>query len=341
MAEIRDLLARAQAAELKGEKSEAVRLLREAAVFYRDRQMLKRAAQMLRQARRVEGIPDEPEPGDEVFGFGETFEADAVPPPELPERVLIEQRVPQLADPALDAWCSFCCKPKTEVGPLVAGPAGAYVCADCLKISSSLLTGRKSDPEPAPAPVWTITTLSHELPSQRRARERFMRSRSRLALVIGPEGAGKSAWLASMTGPDVRHLEVNAKLSADLERELLEWLSAPRRSAFLVVRAPVPKPALVLQGAHGEEPVHDTASLVNAVPHLSPQLLSRVDAVHAFEHPTEASLIELARAIATSRRIVLPDEAIARLVSLALRAERGAHELSTLLARIPPGTYSA
>jgi hypothetical protein len=346
MAEIRELLARAQSAELKGDKSEAVRLLREAAAFYRDRQMLKRAAQMLRQARRVEGVEDDEEQGDGVFGFGESFETDAVPPSpleptsELPDRVLIEQRTPQLADPAVEAWCSFCCKPKTEVGPLVAGPAGAFVCADCLRLSTGLLSGAPPAPTEL-APLWTITMLGHELPAQRRARERFMRSRSRLALVIGPQGTGKSAWLASMTGPDVRHLEVSAPLGSAAERELLEWLSAPRRSAFLVVRAPVPKPALVLQGAHGEEPVHDTATLAHSVPHLSPELLSRVDTVHAFEHPTEAALMELAQAIAASRKIELPAEAVARLVSLALRAERGAHELTTLLARIPPGTYSA
>lgn len=341
MSEIRNLLARAQDAEARGEKTEAGRLLRDAAVYYRDRQMLKRAAQMLRQARRVEGIEDEP--SDAVFGFGSDFEGDAVPEvaQASPERVLFEQRVPQLADPALDAWCSFCCKPKAEVGPLVAGPAGAYVCRDCVSVSTGLLPGATREvPREAPvAPVWNVTMLSHELPAQRRARERFMRARSRLALVIGPEGSGKSAWLASMTGPDVRHLEVSSRLGDALERELLEWLEAPRRSAFLVVRAPVPKPALVLQGEHGDEPVHDTATLASAVPHLSAQLLARVDAVHAFEHPSESALLELARALASTRKISLPDAALAQLVALALRAERGAHELATLLSRIPPGTY--
>ena len=119
MSEIRRLLSDAQDAERRGKKEEAVRLLRSAAAWYRDRQMLKRAAQMLRQARRVEGVTDEEESGEAVFGFEQEDEAT----PEVAEvsegRMLVEQRSPQLADPALDAWCSFCCKPKVEVGALV------------------------------------------------------------------------------------------------------------------------------------------------------------------------------------------------------------------------------
>ncbi len=187
--------------------------------------------------------------------------------------------------------------------------------------------------------MWTLAALPHELPAQRRARERFVRLRPRLALVIGPEGSGKSAWLASMRSPDVRELEVSARLTTQAERELLEWLSAPTRSAFLVVSGPVPPPALVLQGEHGDEPVHDTASLASAVPHLSPAILACVDAVHAFDPPTESALLDLARALARARNIELPESALTQLVSLALRAQRGAHELTTLLARIPPGTY--
>lgn len=341
MSEIRTLLANAQAAELRGEKPEAARLLREAASWYRDRQQLRRAAQMLRQARRVEGIEEEP---DAVFGFGAEFEGDAVPPPEpLPEvaqptptRQLVEQRGPQLADPAVDAWCSFCCRPKTEVGPLVAGPAGAFVCQGCTERSTSLLPGARPA---APSLAQELPALLHELPAQRRARERFLRLRARLSLVIGPPGSGKSAWLATLRGPDVRHLELEDRLSTSDERELLAWLEAPARSAFLVVRAEVPTPALVLQGEHGPEPIHDTATLADAVPQVSPALLARVDAVHAFEAPEASALHGLGRAVAAARGLVLPDAALEHLVALSLRAGRGAHELVTLLARIPPGTY--
>lgn len=336
MSEIRDLLSSAQAAEQRGRRDEAGRLLRQAAAFYRDRQMLRRAAQMLRQARRVEGLQDEAAEG--VFGFddepGEVVLE--LPEPEFESGgVAFEQRSPQLAEPGLDAWCSFCCRPGTEVGPLVAGPAGAYVCAACVSTSSGLL--RQA---PAAAPAWEVRSLTFELPAQRRARLRFERARARLALVIGPEGTGKSAWLSSLGAQDgLRRLEVEGPLAPEAEEELLRWVQAPARSAFLVVRGPVPPPALVLQGEHGDEPLHDTATLVDAVPQLSPRLLGAVDAVLPFEHPAEADLARLAGALAQARGVVLSDAVLAQVVAIALKAQRGAHELATLIARLAPGAY--
>jgi hypothetical protein len=356
MSEIRKLLSSAQEAETEGRKDDAVKLLREAAAWYRDRQLLKRAAQMLRQARRVEGV--EEESGDEVFGFGEEFEA------ELPAPVLVEERVPKLADPAADAWCSFCCRPKTEVGPVVAGPAGAFVCSGCVSISASLLSAPSSSLSPAGerarpsgsvvgpsstgsdrpevSPAWSITTLSFELPAQRRARVRFTALRARLSLVIGPEGTGKSSWLRTLaTQPDVRLVEVTRSLTKDEEAELLRWLEPSARSLFLELRAPVPPPALVLQGEQGEELLHDTASLVGAVSQLSPAFLAQVDAVVPFDAPPEAELLRLASALAEARGVKLAEAPLRQLVQLAMKAKRGAHELATLVARIPPGTYGA
>ena len=94
--------------------------------------------------------------------------------------------------------------------------------------------------------------------------------------MIGPEGTGKSAWLQSLgSQPDLRHVELTGPLTHDEEDELLHWLEPAGRSAFLVVRAAVPPPALVLQGEHGEELLHDTASLVESVPQVSPRVLAR------------------------------------------------------------------
>lgn len=343
MSEIRRLLADAQDAERRGKKEEASRLLRVAAAWYRDRQMLQRAGQMLRNARRVEGLEEAEPAADSVFGFGEEFEGAS---PEVSEddegRVLIEQRVPQLADPALDAWCSFCCRPKVEVGPLVAGPAGAYVCQGCVATSAGLLH-QQLPPAVSPAPEeapWQVQALPFELGTQRRARARFTRGRSRLALVIGPEGGGKSTWLRSLGAqPDLRCLEVTRPLTADEEADLLRWLEPSSRAAFLEVRAAVPPPSLVLQGEHGEELLHDTASLVDSVPHLSARLLSRVDAVHPFPSPHPEELVSLAQSLAAARGVSLPEAALVQLVALAVRAQRGAHELATLIARVPPGKY--
>ena len=339
----------AQDAERRGRKDEAVRLLRIAAAWYRDRQLLRRAGQMLRQARRVEGVEEEEVPGEAVFGFDDptvgTAEDEVDSVAEVREgRVLLEQRSPQLADPAIDAWCSFCCRPKTEVGPLVAGPAGAYICEGCVGTSSGLLGGNIPMPRAASLETsgqWEIKTLAFELTAQRRARSRFTRSRSRLALVIGPEGTGKSAWLQSLGAqPDLRHLEVSRALSAAEEEELLSWIEPGGRSAFLVVRGAVPPPALVLQGEHGDEPLHDTASLVGKVPFLTGRLLSRVDAVIAFEPALPEELVALAQSLSEARGVSLPEAALTQLVSLALKAQNGAHELVTLIARIPPGKYA-
>lgn len=327
-------MADAQDAERRGKKEAASRFLRIAAAWYRDRQMLQRAGQMLRHARRVEGVDDET--SLEQVSLDE-------PVPEIAQgnegRVMVEQRVPQLADPSIDAWCSFCCRPKAEIGPLVAGPTGAFVCESCLGASAELL-GKTVSPPPEGVDAWEVKVLGFELSAQRRARTRFTRSRSRLALVIGPEGTGKSAWLQSLGAqPDLRHVEVTGPLSAAQEDELLGWLEPSARSAFLVVRAPVPPPALLLQGEHGEEPLHDTASLVSAVPQLSARVLARVDAVIPFEPPHPEELASLAQALAEARGVTLPESVLGQLVALALRSERGAHELATLIARIPPGKY--
>ncbi len=64
---IRELLASAQAAEIRGDKSKAARLLKEAAAFYRDRKNAGRALQMLRHARRLEGL--DPDAFDESPGL--------------------------------------------------------------------------------------------------------------------------------------------------------------------------------------------------------------------------------------------------------------------------------
>jgi hypothetical protein len=121
--DVREYLRAAQAAEIRGDTGRAMELLRSAAAAYQRAGNHPRAEQMLRHAQRLEAHPS------------------AAPRAVDPE---LTQRGPTLADPAQAAWCSFCCRPRDEVGPLVAGPAGAFICTACASQASSLLAARAS-----------------------------------------------------------------------------------------------------------------------------------------------------------------------------------------------------
>lgn len=261
-------------------------------------------------------------------------------------------RGPQPADPAIDAWCSFCCKPKSEVGALIAGPAGAFICAACLSTSARLLAVPVTVPPPvAIAP--TPKTERAELPAQRHARAVWDRRQPKIALVIGPEGSGKSAFLETLgrIAPrpfnrgegDLALVDLSTPLSGDEERQLSQWLEAhPKRRAVLATRGLAPAPVLVLQGEHGDEPVFDTDSLHEATDeHVPTGLLSRVESVLPMPPPDREALIQLGRALLAARTIELPEPALDSLVTLAERSGRGARELAALIARIPAGRYKA
>jgi hypothetical protein len=390
--EIRALLADAQQAESSGDVAGAVRRLQQAAEFYRARRMIRRADQMQRHIDRLEGRPvsvpldqirdravdafDEDDDviahvlddapfvpsralADDGLGFGDELlsGAEAARPPvaEAPVQDLSPfDRGPQPADPNLDAWCSFCCRPKAEVGSLIAGPAGAFICATCIGLSARLMAVPVEGlpAAPAPAPV-SMAKPSVEMPGQSRARTTWDRRKPRVALVVGPEGTGKTTFLESLGRPTSRPLarleddtalvDLSSPLSAEEERALLQWLDAhPKRRAVLAARGDAPTPVLVLQGEHGEEPVYDTDSLHHAVnAHLSPALLSKVDAVLPLPRPDRQALTHLAQSLLAARGIELPADSVGALVSLAEKSGRGARELAALVARIPAGRYGA
>jgi hypothetical protein len=385
--EIRSFLSAAQQAEASGDVPGAVRHLQRAADFYRARRMERRASQMERHIDRLEGRPvsdpldqihdraaddfddddgvlayhldDTPfgaEPArapaqDDGLGFGDEL----LDRHERPERELSPfDRGPQAADPALEAWCSFCCRPRGEVGALIAGPAGAYICAGCVSASARLLEVAVTVPALAPprSAMTTARVPAVELPGQASARAVWDRRKPKVALVVGPEGTGKTTFLESLGRPAARPfsrseddtvlVDLSAPLSADEERALQHWLDAhPHHRAVLAARGDAPTPVLVLQGEHGDEPVYDTDSLHRAVgAHLSPTILSKVDAVLPLPRPDRDALRHLAQSLLAARGVELPAQALEALASLAEKSGRGARELAALVARIPTGRYA-
>jgi hypothetical protein len=231
----RELLQSAQAAEREGDLARAGALLEQAAQIYESTGHSARAEQMRRHVERLgpaaragaRGV-EEP-PGGRAPARLEGTDGDPLPGV---DRMLVE-RTPTLADPALEAWCSFCCRPAREVGALVAGPAHAFVCRACVDLARSLLErgGPSGGPHPSAAvggagpsarPPTGETRerhgpeLSEALPEStvRRARvsdlglealptqaEAVTRIEAALTagharvLLVGPAGSGKSIWL--------------------------------------------------------------------------------------------------------------------------------------------------
>ncbi|HZJ54829.1 MAG TPA: ClpX C4-type zinc finger protein, partial [Myxococcaceae bacterium] len=139
----RELLQSAQAAEREGDLARAGALLEQAARIYESTGHSARAAQMRRHVERLgtvaragAGGAEEP-PGSGLNGLESAPGSEPLPGLDRP----LFERMPTLADPTLEAWCSFCCRPSREVGALVAGPSHAYVCRGCAELAGSLLDG--------------------------------------------------------------------------------------------------------------------------------------------------------------------------------------------------------
>lgn len=283
------------------------------------------------------------------------------PPREAGEAAFIE-RGPTRADPSLDAWCSFCCRPRSEVGPLVAGPAGAFICSACIGESGALLGGVASVASAARRASAARKPVSSELVGQEAARERLERGLEvgvRRVLLLGPEGTGKSTWMRSLVEqgrgvlvtPDA--LE-RAPVDAVLLVEDVDWLPPAEqaslatflarhseRTVVMTARGKPVAPGPVLQSDSGLLPVPTTASISVAVRGTLPVVLvEQVQLVVVFEALGVGELKELARRRLASREdCTLSEEALTALASEASRSPRSGHELQALLARVPPGTW--
>lgn len=290
--EVREYIRAAQQAELRGDKPHAVELLKKAAALVRSGGNLQRALQLLRHAQRLD---DEPGLADEIRRLewlpdkpflraveDEELETEAALAPlrelEASDRRLAE-RGPTLADPELAAWCSFCCRPRSEVGGLVAGPAGAFICAGCLRESARLLDVEAGSlPMPAALPPMparpeapngperpaaageaaAAAGAAADLVGQREAIQLVQHGLSLglgWILVVGPEGSGKTTFLRALERRGAgRYLSTPAALAEPWgdERLLVDGLdgsSRPDAQVLLDALGRVPRAVLAVRGS--------------------------------------------------------------------------------------------
>ncbi|HZI15194.1 MAG TPA: ClpX C4-type zinc finger protein [Myxococcus sp.] len=294
------------------------------------------------------------------------------PGPEEPERApprrRREQRMfdrgPTRAEASLDAWCSFCCRPRTETGDLVAGPAGAFICKACLGESLALLGDVAPVPLPArPRPVEAAEAVM-ELVGQAEARtllETALQAGARCLLVVGPEGCGKSVWFQQLQRQGqgaltpfsaLEHASAQVpllvedvdRLDATAHAALATFLARnPRHTVLLSARGTRPeKSGPLLRGDAGLLPVPTTAALGQAVRGAVPgAVLEHVQVLLPLQAPTQAEYVEIARRRLALREpaVSLAEDALKAFAAEAVRSPRAGHELQALLNRVPAGTW--
>ncbi|MCY1077572.1 ClpX C4-type zinc finger protein [Archangium lansingense] len=301
----------------------------------------------------TEARKEDPHPGPLPKGEGVAAEG---------EGAFIE-RGPTRADPSLDAWCSFCCRPRSEVGALVAGPSGAFICSACIGESGALLGGvaavapaSRGSASAPPRPV-SVELVGQAL--AREALERGLEAGVRRVLLLGPEGAGKSTWMRGfveqgrgviVTPDSLDRAPVDSVLLVeDVDRlppaeqaALSTFLVRhPACTVLMTARGGLVASGLVLVSDSGRVPIPSTAALSEAVRGTLPVvLLEQVQMLVAFSAPSVEDLVEIARRQLASREDYrLSDEVLTALATEAARSPRSGHELQALLARVPPGSW--
>ncbi|NOK13107.1 ClpX C4-type zinc finger protein [Corallococcus exercitus] len=279
------------------------------------------------------------------------------------EKRIIE-RGPTRADPALDAWCSFCCRPRGEVGDLVAGPAGAFICKGCLGESQGLL-GDVAPPPPVRKPVvdeprtGAVEMVGHD--EVKTLLERTLQAGARCLLLVGPEGCGKSLFfqslqrrgqgvlasveaLESTPGTEPLLVEDVDRLESGGQAALVAFLSSRReRAVVMSARGAVSSLGLWVRGEGGSLPVPTTAGMLEAVQGLVPvSLLERVQVLLPVRRPTVPELVEVARRSLALRQpaVTLSEEVLGAFAAEAVRSPRAGHELQALLSRVYAGSWS-
>ncbi len=301
-------------------------------------------------------VPEEPLPD-------EAGEAEASGAPTGKEHLF--ERGPTRADPALEAWCSFCCRPRTEVGELVAGPSGSFICRACVGEAGGLL----GDVTAVPRLVREPSAPAREKPGaleligQDEARallEAALEAGVRRLLLLGAEGVGKTTWLQSLQGQgrgtlvpvdalaqapaaEVLLVEDVDRLAPEAQTALAAFLSRhPERTVLMTARGALGAPRLELRNGKARLPLHTTAALAEAVDGALPvALLEQVQLAVALRAPTKKELLEIARWRLALRvpAVSVTEDVLATLAAEAARSPRAGHELQALLARVPAGSW--
>lgn len=284
--------------------------------------------------------------------------------PRAKERALIE-RGPTRADPALDAWCSFCCLPRGEVGELVAGPTGSFICSGCVGESGGLLgLEEQATARPRSTRRKEEQAEAVELVGQQDARallERALQAGARRVLVVGPVGTGKSIWFHELanqergtlvtlealeqgTGGPVVLVEDVDRLSPDAQERLGAFLARhSERTVLMSARGSLGTPRLVLHGATGSLPVLSTRALSEGVlGALALSLLEQVQLAIPLQVPSQADFIEIARRRLAPRasELSVTEDVLAAIAAEAASSSRSGHELNALLTRVLAGAWS-
>ncbi|MBJ6762503.1 hypothetical protein JGU66_17160 [Myxococcaceae bacterium JPH2] len=274
------------------------------------------------------------------------------------------ERGPVRAPDDVEAWCSFCCRPRGEVGALVASPAGAFICRACLEESTHLLSEVPAVPRAGAAqgaaPSVAVEPVGVGQEQPRAQITEALRAGARCLLLVGPEGSGKSTLLQSFAKAGqgvfstVDSLEEGTSAACLLVEDVdrLDEASQRALSAFLskASRAPVvlsargaPKSAgWALRGEAGRLFVPSTAGLSESVEgrvHLA--VLEQVQGYVPLPGPSRADFVEMAKQWLArhSPAISLSEDVLSAFAAEALRSPRAGHELHALLSRVIAGSW--
>jgi ATP-dependent Clp protease ATP-binding subunit ClpX len=89
-----------------------------------------------------------------------------------------------------NAYCSFCRKSYTEVGPLVEGPGDVYICGECTELCQAIIDQerrRRNPPAPPAEPLSLRARLDQLVTGQDEAKEALV-----LAAASRNEGGGRA-----------------------------------------------------------------------------------------------------------------------------------------------------